>query len=348
MTSDAKSVTVIRIGRPEARNAIDSATAERLHREIAAFEADPGARVAVLYGDERAFSAGADLKKLPALRDDGPLGPSRRPIAKPVIAAIEGWCVAGGIELAALCDLRVAGDGARFGFFDRHHGVPLVDGGTVRMPRIVGLGRALDIILTGREFGADEAREMGFVNRVVPAGTALEAATELAAHIASRPWNCLLGDRSATYASFDLATAEALANEQRIGEDTIFSVDFIRGAARRTLRSMVKKAMRPLPDVEKLLVEAAELACGIGEVNLQDPVGLATDLVLAAHRRRVVRGDVGLGLRPVHRLVRELADQVPGVPPAEGPAGVGGQPVHLGVQVRAGDLGVPGEVVPAR
>lgn len=242
--TDASRVSVIRIGRPEARNAIDSATAERLHRDIAAFEADPAARVAVLYGDEQAFSAGADLKRLPALRDDGPLGPSRRPIAKPMIAAIEGWCVAGGIEIAALCDLRVAGDTARFGFFDRHHGVPLVDGGTVRMPRIVGLGRALDIILTGREFDADEAREMGFVNRVVPAGTALDAAIELAEHIASRPWTCLLGDRRATYASFDLTTSAALANEQRIGEDTVLSLAFLRGAAGRSLRSIAKRALK--------------------------------------------------------------------------------------------------------
>jgi enoyl-CoA hydratase len=240
-------VTIIRIGRPQVRNAIDSTTALRLDREFADFEADPGAKVAVLYGDEKAFSSGADLNRLPDLRDDGPLGPTRRVIAKPVIAAIEGWCVAGGIELAAMCDLRVAGDTARFGFFDRRHGIPLVDGGTIRLPRIIGLGRALDIMLTGREFDVAEAREMGFVNRVVQAGTALDAAVELAEQIAANPWRCVLSDRASTYDALDLGAEQAFANEQRLGEATIFSADFLKRAAGRSLRAAAKHSKKTLP-----------------------------------------------------------------------------------------------------
>ncbi len=240
-------VTIIRIDRPQVRNAIDSATAQRLHRQFADFEADPDAKVAVLYGDEKAFSSGADLNRLPDLRDDGPLGPTRRVIAKPVIAAIEGWCVAGGMELAAMCDLRVAGATARFGFFDRRHGVPLVDGGTVRLPRIIGLGRALDIMLTGREFDVAEAREMGFVNRVVPAGTALDAAVELADQIAANPWRCVLSDRASAYDALDLGATQAFANEHRLGEATIFSADFVKSAAARSLRAAAKYIKKTLP-----------------------------------------------------------------------------------------------------
>lgn len=240
-------VTIIRIGRPQVRNAIDSTTAQRLHRQFADFEADPDAKIAVLYGDEKAFSSGADLNRLPDLRDDGPLGPTRRVIAKPVIAAIEGWCVAGGMELAAMCDLRVAGATARFGFFDRRHGVPLVDGGTIRLPRIIGLGRALDIMLTGREFDVAEAREMGFVNRVVPAGAALDAAVELAEQIAANPWRCVLSDRASAYDALDLGATQAFANEQRLGEGTIFSADFVKSAAARSLRAAAKYIKKTLP-----------------------------------------------------------------------------------------------------
>ena len=169
-------VRVIRIDQPKVRNAINTATAQRLHDELVAFDYDEDARVAVLTGDTAAFCAGANLRDLPRLRDSGPLGPTRLALSKPVIAAIEGWCVAGGMELAAWCDLRVAGEGARFGCLERRWGVPLVDGGTYRLPRIVGLGRALDLILTGRELGAAEAERMGFVDRLVPDGTALDAA----------------------------------------------------------------------------------------------------------------------------------------------------------------------------
>src|SRR5437867_2198818 len=147
-------VRVVRIGRSEKRNAVDSATAERLAEEFLAFERSDEEKVAVLSGDETAFCAGADLVDLPRLRPSGPLGPTRLQLSKPVIAAVEGWCVAGGLELAAWCDVRVAGESARFGCLERRWGVPLIDGGTYRLPQIVGLGRALGLILTGREFGA--------------------------------------------------------------------------------------------------------------------------------------------------------------------------------------------------
>jgi enoyl-CoA hydratase len=224
MTSEH--VRVISIGQPKIRNAIDSRTAQRLHDEFVAFDYDDDSRVAVLTGDTAAFCAGANLRSLPRLRDSGPLGPTRLALSKPVIAAIEGWCVAGGMELAAWCDLRVAGDTARFGCLERRWGVPLIDGGTYRLPRIVGLGRALDLILTGREIDAAEADRMGFVDRVVSAGTALEAARALAAAIAASPWECVVSDRRSVYDGLGLDQVEALANEDRLGREVIFSEDF--------------------------------------------------------------------------------------------------------------------------
>lgn len=235
-------VRIIRIGRPEVRNAIDSATAERLHEEFLAFEADETARVAVLTGDEAAFCAGADLRDLPRLRESGPLGPTRLALSKPVVAAVEGWCVAGGMELAAWCDLRVAGDGARFGCLERRWGVPLVDGGTYRLPRIVGLGRALDLILTGRELDAAEAERIGFADRLVPAGTALAAATELATRVAGFPWRCVVNDRRAVYDGLGLGVVEALANEDRLGREVIFAPDFGAGVERFTGHQRERKA----------------------------------------------------------------------------------------------------------
>jgi enoyl-CoA hydratase len=228
--SDA--VRIIRIDQPHVRNAINSATAERLHDEFLAFDADEDARVAVLTGDETAFCAGANLTDLPRLRDSGPLGLTRLQLGKPVIAAVERWCVAGGIELAAWCDLRVAGDTARFGCLERRFGVPLIDGGTYRLPRIVGLGRALDLILTGREIDAAEAERIGLVDRVVPAGTAVDAAVELATEIAGSPWRAVLNDRQAVYDGLGLGVAEALANEDRLGRDTIFADGFAEGVQR--------------------------------------------------------------------------------------------------------------------
>jgi enoyl-CoA hydratase len=225
-------VTVIRIDRPHRRNAVDSATAQRLHDELIAFDEDPDLRVAVLTGDETAFCAGADLKDLPRLRPSGPLGPTRLQLSKPVIAAIEGWCVAGGVELAAWCDLRVAGASARIGCLERRWGVPLIDGGTYRLPQIVGLGRALDLILTGREIGAEEAERMGFLTRVVPDGEALRTAVALAGEVAGYPWRGVVNDRRSVYAGLGLEIAEALAIEDELGRDTIFSDGFRAGVGR--------------------------------------------------------------------------------------------------------------------
>lgn len=229
-------VRVIRIDQPEVRNAIDTATAQRLHDELVAFDRDDRTRVAVLAGDTEAFCSGANLRDLPRLRDSGPLGPTRLVLSKPVIAAIEGWCVAGGMELAAWCDLRVAGDTARFGCLERRWGVPLVDGGTYRLPRIVGLGRALDLILTGREIEAAEAERIGFVDRLVPARTALDAAVELAGQIASFPWRCVESDRRAVYDGLGLGLDEALANEDRLGREVIEAGEFAAGVERFTRR----------------------------------------------------------------------------------------------------------------
>lgn len=227
-------VRIVHIDRTARRNAIDSVTAQRLHDELTAFDADPDARVAVLTGDTAAFCAGADLRDLPRLRESGPLGPTRLHLSKPVIAAIEGWCVAGGVELAAWCDLRVAGSGARFGCLERRWGVPLIDGGTIRLPLIVGLGRALDLILTGREFDAQEAERIGFANRVVPAGSALDTAVELAEGIAASPWNAVVHDRASVYEGLGRTMADALANEDLHGRQVIFAPGFQAGVDRFT------------------------------------------------------------------------------------------------------------------
>lgn len=241
MSDSNDGVHIVRIDQPHARNAVNSATAQRLHDEFVAFNADESAKVAVLTGDETAFCAGANLRDLPALRPSGPLGPTRLQLSKPVIAAIEGWCVAGGIELAAWCDLRVAGRSARFGCLERRWGVPLIDGGTYRLPQIVGLGRALDLILTGREFGSDEAERIGFVNRVVDDGTALTAAVELAGQLASFPWTGLLNDRRAVYYGLGRDLETALAYEDTVGRETIFAEGFADGVAR------FERRPRPVP-----------------------------------------------------------------------------------------------------
>jgi len=225
-------VRVIRIDQGHVRNAINSETAERLHDEVVAFDADPSARVAVLTGDEAAFCAGANLRDLPKLRETGPLGPTRLPVSKPVIAAIEGWCVAGGLELAAWCDLRVCAEGARFGCLERRWGVPLIDGGTYRLPRIVGLGRALDLILTGREFDAAEAYDIGFATLVVPDGETLETAIALGERIAASPWAAVVHDRASVYEGLGMELAEGLANEDRHGREVIFAPGFADGVAR--------------------------------------------------------------------------------------------------------------------
>jgi enoyl-CoA hydratase/carnithine racemase len=231
MEAPTEAVRVVRVDQPYARNAVNSATAARLHDEFVAFDADEDAKVAILTGDDIAFCAGANLRDLPDLRPSGPLGPTRLALAKPVIAAIEGWCVAGGVELAAWCDLRVASETARFGCLERRWGVPLIDGGTYRLPHIVGLGRALDLILTGREFDVAEAERIGFVNRVVSARAALDTAVELANQLASFPWRAVLNDRRSVYEGLGLGVEDALANEDRLGRDTIFAEGFAAGVA---------------------------------------------------------------------------------------------------------------------
>ncbi|MGH9246031.1 MAG: crotonase/enoyl-CoA hydratase family protein [Acidimicrobiales bacterium] len=230
--SPSAAVRIVRIDQPHVRNAINTATAERLHGEFVAFERDDTQKVAVLTGDDAAFCAGANLRDLPRLRPSGPLGPTRLQLSKPVIAAIEGWCVAGGMELAAWCDLRVAGETARFGLLERRWGVPIMDGGTYRLPLIVGLGHALDLIITGREIDAAEAVAMGFVTRLVSAGDAVRAAVELAEQVAASPWRAVVNDRLAVYEGLGLGLDEALANEDRRGRDTIAADGFLEGVAR--------------------------------------------------------------------------------------------------------------------
>lgn len=217
-------VMTVVLRRPEAKNAVDRATAEALADAVRAFEADPEARVGVLFGDGGTFCAGADLRAIERggpnrLEEtgDAPMGPSRMSLTKPLIAAIAGYAVAGGLELALLADLRVAEEDAVLGVFCRRWGVPLIDGGTVRLPRVVGLGRALDLILTGRPVKADEALAMGLVNRVVPRGQARAAAEALAREIAAFPELCMLSDRASTYASLDRPLDEALLHEFRLG-----------------------------------------------------------------------------------------------------------------------------------
>ena len=217
-------VTTVILNRPEVRNAVDRDTASALADAFRRFDADDAAHVAVLWGAGGVFCAGADLKALSEGRGnrlepdgDGPMGPTRLALAKPVIAAVSGYAVAGGLELACWCDLRVVEQDAVFGVFCRRWGVPLIDGGTVRLPRLVGLSHALDMILTGRPVGADEALRMGLANRVVPAGAALAAARELASMIAGFPQGALRGDRRSAHEQQALPLAAALAHEFRLG-----------------------------------------------------------------------------------------------------------------------------------
>jgi len=232
-------VTTVVLSRPEARNAVDRRTAEELADAFRAFDADPEALVGVLTGDGGHFCAGADLKGIASgegnrvePEGDGPMGPSRMLLSKPVIAAIAGYAVAGGLELALWCDLRVMEADATLGVFCRRWGVPLIDGGTVRLPRLIGLGRALDLILTGRPVGADEALAMGLVNRVVPHGQARAVAEALARELAALPQACLRSDRLSAYEALDLPFAEAMSNEFRRGVSVL--AEGVAGARRFT------------------------------------------------------------------------------------------------------------------
>jgi enoyl-CoA hydratase len=229
-------VTTVVLSRPEVRNAVDRATAAALVEAFQAFERDEEARVAVLFGDHGTFCAGADLKAVAAghLNEldeagNGPMGPTRLLLRKPVIAAVAGHAVAGGLELALWCDLRVVEEDAVLGVFCRRWGVPLLDGGTVRLPRLVGLGQALDLILTGRPVSAGEALRMGLASRVVPTGTSRAAAEQLAREIALFPQECLRADRRSAYEQLDLDLREALRNEHR-GGARVLATEALAGA----------------------------------------------------------------------------------------------------------------------
>jgi len=231
-------VTVVYIDREHARNAVDRQTAQALADAFRAFDADPSARVAVLHGEHGTFCAGADLKAMndPARRNrlepegDAPMGPTRMLLSKPVVAAISGHAVAGGLELALWCDLRVVERSAVMGVFCRRFGVPLIDGGTVRLPRLIGLSRALDLILTGRAVGADEALVMGLANRVVEDGQGLVVALALAQQLAALPQNCMRHDRLSAYEQGGLGLEAALNNEFTHGQATLASGEFSTGA----------------------------------------------------------------------------------------------------------------------
>ena len=235
------SICTITIERPERRNAVDGVTATALLEAFERFEADSALRVAILTGAGGHFCGGADLKAIgdPQRRNrldprglgPGPMGPSRMALRKPLIAAIEGYAVAGGLELALLADLRVASEAAVFGVFCRRWGVPLIDGGTVRLPRIVGMGRALDLILTGRAVSAAEAHAIGLVNRVTVPGAALSEAIALARQIAAFPQGCMLADRKSAYAQWDLPLADALTQEGAWGVP-IVAAEGVAGAAK--------------------------------------------------------------------------------------------------------------------
>jgi enoyl-CoA hydratase len=235
-------VVLVTIDRPDAANAIDRPTADALADAFRRFEADESLAVAVLTGANRKFCAGADLK---AMREpgaprasrvepdgDGPVGPTRMLSHKPVIAAVEGHAVAGGLELAAWCDLRVAAEDAVFGVYCRRWGIPLMDGGTIRLARLIGHSHALDLILTGRGVSGEEALRMGIANRLVPPGQALPAALSLAHEIASRPQAALRSDRLSSYEQWSLALDEALANEYRHGMSTLETGELFGGLER--------------------------------------------------------------------------------------------------------------------
>jgi enoyl-CoA hydratase len=233
-------ITTVILDRPAQRNAVDRATAAALADAFRAFDADAEADVAVLWGAGGHFCAGADLgafddearRNRLSPEGDGPMGPTRMLLSKPVIAAVSGYCVAGGLELACWCDLRVAERSAVFGVFCRRFGVPLIDGGTVRLPRLIGQSRALDMILTGRPVASDEALAMGLANRVVADGEARQAAEALAAELARFPQTCLRHDRLSAHGQWGLTQDKAMDNEFRHGQATLASGEWLDGASR--------------------------------------------------------------------------------------------------------------------
>ncbi len=242
-------LAIVTIDRPQVRNAVDAPTAAELADAFRRFDADDALAVAILTGAAGTFCAGADLKGVAELtpgevdrrvsranrvveEGDGPMGPSRMLLSKPVIAAVEGYAVAGGLELAIWCDLRVAAEDAVFGVYCRRWGVPLVDGGTIRLPRLIGHSHALDMILTGRGVSGEEALRMGLANRLVPKGTALDAARALATDLSRLPQRCLRSDRRSSYEQWSLSLDEALRMETRLGLEVIRSGETAEGARR--------------------------------------------------------------------------------------------------------------------
>jgi len=234
-------VAVVTIDRPEVRNAVDGPTAKGLADAFRRFDADDSLSAAVLTGAGGTFCAGADLKAVSegrgnrvelAMSADGPMGPSRMLLSKPVIAAVEGHAVAGGLELALWCDLRVAASDATFGVYCRRWGVPLIDGGTVRLPRLVGMSHAMDLILTGRGVSGDEALAMGLANRLVDPGAALASAVEMGKQLAAFPQRCLRADRLSAYQQWSLPSSEALSMEVKRGMEVIRSGETREGASR--------------------------------------------------------------------------------------------------------------------
>ncbi|MGB1141267.1 MAG: crotonase/enoyl-CoA hydratase family protein [Halioglobus sp.] len=232
--------TVVSIVRPDVRNAVDGETANALAEAFRVFDANPEADVAVLHGEYGTFCAGADLKAVSSgagsnplnEEGDGPMGPSRMVLGKPVIGAIAGHAVAGGLELALWCDLRVVERSAVMGVFCRRWGVPLIDGGTIRLPRLIGHSRALDLILTGRPVDSEEALQIGLANRVVGDGQALDGALELAAQLSRFPQTCLRSDRLSAYEQWGMSLEDALGNEFRRGLEVIASNETVEGATR--------------------------------------------------------------------------------------------------------------------
>lgn len=237
--TQADHVRVITINRPQARNAVDGPTAQQLADAFRSFEEDDQSYVAILTGAAGTFCAGADLKAVASgngnrmsLEGDGPMGPSRMLLNKPVIAAIEGHAVAGGLELAAWCDMRVAAENAVFGVYCRRWGVPLVDGGTIRLPRLIGMSHAMDLILTGRGVSGDEAKIMGLANRLVEPGEALNAALVMAKQMCEFPQMCMRSDRLSAYQQWDTDLAGALRQETEMGLAVVRSGETRAGAAR--------------------------------------------------------------------------------------------------------------------
>ncbi len=232
-------IAIVTIDRPQVRNAVDLATAAELARVFREFDADESVDVAILTGANGSFCAGADLKALASgepsrlsEQGDGPMGPTRMLLSKPVIAAVEGYAVAGGLELALWCDLRVAASNAVFGVFCRRFGVPLVDLGTVRLPRLIGHSRAMDLILTGRGVSGDEALQMGLANRLAEPGLALGTAIELAQSLCAFPQRCMRADRLSAYEQWSLDWDAATRNEFRRGSEVVESGETVQGASR--------------------------------------------------------------------------------------------------------------------